>query len=184
MCQTSDDGYIIAANTQQNLWLIKTDSNGISEWDRIFGSGDDWGNTVHQTTDGGYIVSGYKRASTGAPGDVWLIKADSNGNKEWEKLFGGAAHDQARSMCLTNDNGYLIVGGTESFGEGLKDVWLIKTDSYGNEEWNTTFGGVNDDYGSSVIEALDGSWVIAGSIRSFSSGEEDVWLIKSGPDIP
>jgi len=162
--QTTDGGYIIVGT-----WLIKTDSEGNEEWinENINGR------SVQLTTDGGYIITG------SYDGDVELIKTDSEGNEEWNQTFGGSNNDFGHSVQQTTDGGYIITGGTESFGNGEDDVWLIKTDSEGNEEWNQTFGGSEDDRGNSVQQTTDGGYVITGSTRSFGNGDYDVWLIKT-----
>jgi hypothetical protein len=181
--QTTDGGYIITGytesfgNGQYDVWLIKTDSNGDSLWTQTFGgSDDDYGNSVQQTIDGGYIITG-KTSSFGS--NVWLIKADSQGQEEWNQNFGGSSYDYGLSVQQTTDGGYIITGYTYSFGNGDDDVWLIKTNSQGQEEWNQTFGGSDDDYGNSVQQTIDGGYIITGYTYSFGNGSSDVWLIKT-----
>jgi acetyltransferase-like isoleucine patch superfamily enzyme len=192
--QTMDGGYIIVGNTQLpgelfDAWLIKTDVNGNMEWDRIFGGElNDYGHSVQQTADGGYIIVGNNGWSfSGGPwGNVWLIKTDVNGNMEWDRIFGGELHDSGQSVQQTADGGYIIVGNTESYGAGLRDVWLIKTDVNGNMEWDRTFhGGIRIDQGSSVQQTVDGGYIIVGDTENYHEEYgwvEDVWLIKTDSD--
>ena len=178
--QTIDGGYIITGSTwngSRDVWLIKTDSNGDEEWNQTFGGPDyDFGVSIQQTTDGGFIITGYTYLGLR---NVWLIKTDPDGNEEWNQTFGGNDDDYGYSVQQTTDGGYIITGATSSFGNGETDVWLIKTDPDGNEEWNQTFGGNDDDYGYSVQQTTDGGYIITGATSSFGNGDRDVWLIKT-----
>jgi hypothetical protein len=147
------------------------------EWEKTFGgTKSDWGYSVQQTRDGGYIIVGWTE-SFGAGGlDVYLIKVDANGNMQWSKTFGGG--DGGSSVQQTRDGGYIIVGWTRSFGAGLADVYLIKVDANGNMQWSKTFGCRGDDRGYSVQQTSDGGYIIVGYTESYGAGGEDVYLIK------
>jgi len=187
--QTSDGGYIITGNSGSGVWLIKTDGNGNEEWNQTFFECDRGclGNHVQQTTDGGFIIVGTSNHSSSS--EVLLIKTYPNGNKEWTKTFGGGINqpleDEGKFVQQTTDGGYIIVGIKEDKIYGSNDVdnvWLIKTDSEGNEEWNRYFLGNDDDIGYCVQQTFDGGFIVVGTTQSYGNGNRDVWLIKTYPN--
>ncbi|HKJ80734.1 MAG TPA: T9SS type A sorting domain-containing protein [Ignavibacteriaceae bacterium] len=131
--QTSDGGYIIVGETTFNgnggydVWLIKTNTTGDTLWTKTFGgSADDYGYSVEQTSDDGYIICGYTESFGSGYFDGWLIRTDSNGDTLWTKTIGGANPDFCYSVCQTIDEGYIITGYTTSYGLGANKIWLIK----------------------------------------------------------
>jgi len=184
--QTSDGGYAIAGITSSfgagnwDVWLIKTDPAGNQQWTQTYGGvGGDYGWSLVETIDGGYAIGGYT-ASYGAGGnDVWLVKTDASGIMQWNQTYGGANNDQGYSVVQTSDGGYVVTGYTYSYGAGLADVWLVKTDSAGTAQWNQTYGGTSREWGYSVVETSNGGYAIAGGTNSYGAGSYDVWLIKT-----
>jgi hypothetical protein len=184
--ETQDEGFIIAGYTASfgagslDVYLIKTDSFGDLDWSNTYGGTlEDQGQSVQQTSDEGYIIAGFTESFGEGSFDVYLIKADSIGSILWTKTYGGPMDDRGYSVDQTSDGGYILMGYTESFGAGNKDVWLIKTDSLGDTLWTCTFGGAEDDWGYSVQETSDGFFIFTGYTASFGAGSLDVYLIKA-----
>ena len=184
--QTADGGLIIVGSTdswgngETDIWLIKTNNEGIKEWDKTFGGGEgDWGTSVQQTADNGFIILGHTLSFGNGYYDIFMIKTDSEGNEIWVKTFGGNEEDFGYSVIQTSDGGYILVGFTVSFGSGNKDVWIIKTDSQGNEEWNKTYGGSEREIGFAVEQTSDDGFIITGLTETNTFGLYDILLIKT-----
>ena len=150
------------------------------EWNRTYGGNKtDRGYSVQQTSDDGFIIVGETKSYSKGEDDkdLWLLKTDKNGNEQWNKTIGGTETDLGRSFQQTSDGGYILTGYTNSFDSGKGDVWLIKIDSYGNEEWNKTFGGREADSGVSIQQTYDDGYIIVGYTFSYAKG--DAWVIKT-----
>jgi len=149
-------------------------------WNVSFGgSSYDEGYAIQQTSDNGFIITGGTLSFGAGNWDVWLIKTDVNGNEECNTTYGKSGYDKGHSIQQTEEGGYIIGGHTTSYGKGSFDFWLIKTDANGNEEWNRTFGGGNEDRGYSVGQTIDGGYFISGSTASFGAGNLDSYLVKT-----
>jgi hypothetical protein len=141
---------------------------------KTFGGPDrDVGYSVQQTTDGGYIITGVKDEYVGEGGDVWLIKTDSTGNKEWDKTFGGTNEDIGYCVQQTTDGGY-IISGIYDVDINKGHICLIKTDSAGILVWEKTYGEMfhSSEDRSFVQQTTDGGYIIVGGW----------WLIKTDSD--
>ncbi len=183
--QTAEGGYILTGkywasdSSGYELWLIKTDAQGDTLWTRTFGCPrKDGGTAVLQTPDCGYVITGTTYFGAGGA-DFWLLRTDSSGDTMWTRTYGGTDHDDGFFMLRTVDDGYVLVGCTESFGAGGEDVWLVKTDSSGDTMWTRTYGGTDDDCGYSVAQTSDGDYLMVAETRSYGAGETDAWLLKT-----
>ena len=150
----------------------------VSIWQKAFG-GSDWdvAYSIRQTTDGGYIVAGYTTSFGAGEEDVYVLKLDADGNKLWEKTFGGTLDDMADSIQQTTDGGYIVAGYTTSF-EGEGHVYVLKLDAGGNKLWEKTFAGIYADRARSVQQTRDGGYIVAGFTNSFGAGGDDVYILK------
>ncbi|HDQ06260.1 MAG TPA: hypothetical protein ENN36_06030 [Candidatus Bathyarchaeota archaeon] len=186
--QTSDGGYALVGRANKGDWdiyrdflLVKTDNHGNMEWNRTYGGNDlDHAYSLVQTSDGGFALVGDTSPNLlGSPRDIWLVKTDAYGVMEWNRTYGGASYEYAYSLVETSDGGFALAGCTASFGAGHEDVWLVKTDSYGNMMWNQTYEG--EAY--ALVQTSDGGYAIAGQ------KDGDFWLAKANehgviPEFP
>jgi hypothetical protein len=186
--ETNDGGYILTGYTtggeygQEDLLLIKTNAEGNTIWRKVYGGpGSDNGWAVRQTLDGGYIVVGFTNSFGSGQMDVYLIKTNKDGVKEWSKTFGGKGEEYGWDVRVTRDKGYIIASQTNSFGNGEVDAYLIKVDSEGTEEWSSTYGAERTDRIFSVQETIEGGFISAGityNYTSINSNDRDGYLLK------
>ena len=180
--QTSDGGYIVGGyvlTDTYHAYLLKIDSDGVREWSMMYGGSENssFAYSVQQTSDGGYVLGGRIR-DIDFDENMYLLKIDSFGVEEWSATYGGVNNERINSIYQTNDNGYVLGGTTRSFGSGGSDMYLVKVDSLGVEEWSVAYGGAGDDKGNSVQQTSDGGFVLAGSTFNVSSNERDMRLLK------
>ena len=219
--QTNDGGYAVVGKSKSgdgdvlenagydDFWITKLDINGSVSWVQSFGySGSDVPYSIIQTNDQGYLLSGVLdvSASNGqgdrltniqgrhAGGDYWIIKLSSSGVKEWSNYYGGTFTDTAYSAIQTNDNGYIIVGSSDSTdvdisnNKGNYDFWIIKISELGTLIWEKSFGGDQVDEARSISQMADGNYLVIGDNRSSNidvsqnNGAADVWIIKISPE--
>lgn len=231
IAQTSDGGYIIAGSTEhiipwekgleglfesreEKIWIIKIDSSGNKDWDRKFDNGCAY--SVVQTSDGGYAIGGSRLIKTDSSGnEEWnrtyggnsiiqvsdggyvlagrpsLVKTDFLGNEEWNITYGGIGSECAWETIQTSEGGYALAGLTDSmYYNRSREFWLMKIDSFGNEEWNRTYGSLKDDEARSVIQTSDGGYILAGGtggdallVKIDSRGNEEWNETYGGPDV-
>jgi len=187
--QTSDGGYIVAGSTYSfgagkgDLWVLKLRPDGTVEWQKTYG-GDymDIAGIVQQTSDGGYIVPGATKSFGAGGGDLWVLKLRPDGTVEWQKTYGGDSKDWTLFVHQTSDGGYVVAGGTSSFGAGGGDLWVLKLGPDGTIGWQKTYGGNHDDGGGIIQQANDGGYIVSGTTESFGAGKRDIWVLRLRPD--
>jgi hypothetical protein len=196
-----------AARGQYDYWVIKLDASGNKQWDRSFGTDSlDALTDAWPTADGGYLLAGYSYATSAqgdkseagrGGGDYWLIKLDAQGNKLWDRTYGGVEDDLSMQGQPTPDGGCILMGTTASpaggdvsqAGTGPAgdwDYWLIKLDAQGNKQWDRRYGGADGEDGQACILTPDGGYLIGGFSSSGQSGDKsqpsrgdlDYWIVK------
>jgi hypothetical protein len=215
--QTADGGYILGAWTfssgisditdlshgLSDFWVVKLSATGVKQWDKLLGgAGEEELNAIRQTSDGGYVATGFTTSSvsgnvTGTISgvrDMWVIKLNSTGVPVWNKLIGGTDEEIGYSIKQTADGGYIVAGQTSSVsggnitgpGNGLIDFLVAKLDASGNITWNKLLGGSNDDVAFSVLQTSDGGYIatgttsssLSGNITQAGYGNGDIWVVK------
>jgi hypothetical protein len=184
--QTSDKGYAIVGYTRSfgagkdDVYLIKTDARGSVQWSNTYGGKDpDNGWAVLQTSDNGFIITGFTRSFGNGGYDVYVVKTDATGKKQWDKAFGGKGDDRSWDMDKTADKGFIIIGETNSSGAGERDALLLKIDGQGNQLWEKTYGGPKDDRCFSVRQTPDNGIIFTGITYSYGAGDRDVYVVKT-----
>ncbi|MCK5822820.1 MAG: hypothetical protein KAG95_02380 [Bacteroidales bacterium] len=185
--QKSDNGFVIIGNTKSfptlsqnnNVIVIETNANGIisnaPQYSQLQGAE---GQNIKALSDGsGYMLTGTILNGENGKKDVFLAKISSNiSDLEWKKEFGGSADDIGNALQITNDNEIAIIGTTQSYNDGSKDMFFIKTDNAGNEIINQTFGGAGIEEGNNICNTLNNGFIIIGS--SEVEGNKMICLVK------
>jgi hypothetical protein len=228
--QTSDGGFLLGGGSNSPLsfdksqddngigddyWIVKTDANGVKQWDVTLGGDDyDFFADMVATADGGYLLAGTSRSSISGDvtdsargsDDFWLVKIDGNGVKQWDRKYGGLGDEYLDNIKQTFEGGHILSGVTSSPVSGevsepqfsidgpfYGDYWIIKLDSNANKQWDMRFGGTYSELGGSVIQTLDSGYLVGGSSLSRLSGNKtqdllrnyDYWVVRlsSKPEI-
>lgn len=200
--QTIDGGYIVAGYSSStdgdisnnygstDFWVVKIDSVGVIQWEQSYGGGEtDVAKSIAITSDGGYIVAG-RALSDSAQFNYFIVKINSVGTIQWQETYGGSLWDDAYSIIQANDGGYVATGiSTSHDGDvigihGASDGWILKLDVNGIIQWKKCIGGSSEEYAYSIIQNLDGGFVISGTTLSQDGdvlgnhGSYDSWIVK------
>ena len=183
--ETSDEGYIIAGYTysfgagESDYWILKLTSEGDVEWQFTYGGiGDDTAYAIQETSDGGYIVAGYTHLFGAPNSDAWILKLTSEGEIEWQHIYGATGDDKAYSIQETSEGGYIVAGSTQYSGDLYHDFWVLKLTSVGFFEWQRIYGGFGDDVAYYIQETSDEGYIVAGDTNSFGVNESELWVLK------
>ena len=184
LIQDQDGGYVITGKTSPNPTtnypiLIKTDENGEVEWYRIYDFIEGKGSSVIQNQEGNYVIAGISYNVIPGYSAVFIMNTDTNGDTIWTNSFGGSNYDHANDIQQTSDGGYILAGGSESFGPGNDDVLIMKANSEGDSLWSKFYGGLEDDKAYSLDITLDGGCITAGKTRSFGAMIRDYYIVRT-----
>jgi len=181
--QTFDSCFIIAGEsgegggTNEKLSLVKTNFFGDTLWTiHYIASKALVANSIRQTSDSCYILTGF--VGDQQDYDVYLAKVSSLGDTIWTRTFGGINNDGSADVIQVTEGGYLLTGSTTRIGEVRSDILLIRTDSIGDTLWTKTFGGMDEEYSSTVRQTSDSGYVICGITSSFAQ-TKDIYLIRT-----
>ncbi len=182
--QTADGGYAVTGYTSsygsgsEDMVILKYDSDLNLSWAKTWGGANsDIGQSIVQTADGGYVVSGYTRSYGSGYYDAFVAKYDSSGNLSWDVLWGGTEYDGGDSIVQTADGGYALTGDTCSYSVNC-DAFIAKYDGGGNLSWDLIWGGTEYDDSASIIQTADSGYAITGETDSYGSGDEEAYIAK------
>lgn len=206
---TSDGGYIMVGYTDSkdhdvsvakgdyDIWVLKVNATGDIQWEKSYGgSGIDLGYDIREVSEGGYIICGSTTSSdsdlTNNYGltDYWLIRITATGAISWQKNYGGTMADEAFSVALSDDGGYVVAGSSASNNydvsgnHGGTDLWVVKTDASGAIVWQKSLGGSGDESAMSVEQEPAGKYILAGKTTSTDGDVQglhgtlaDMWVV-------
>jgi hypothetical protein len=181
---TSDGGYAISGHTNSygtamDAFIAKFSSSSVLSWSRIWGgTAADYSYALGQASDGGYLLTGQTN-SFGTAGDAYVVKYDSSGAYQWNKAWGGTGADSVQAVTATSDGGFIIAGGTQIAGAGSDDFYLSKYDNTNTLSWTRSWGGTGSDIARSIVQQVDGIYVLAGQTASYGAGGDDAAFVQT-----
>jgi uncharacterized delta-60 repeat protein len=184
MQETADGNLIIGgySETTENSYQVyaaKLSMIGDTIWTRSYGGADwDFCRQLVSLPDGGFAVFGQTFSYGAGNGDFYLLRLNSNGDTLWTKTYGGPELESGESIALASDGGFYLAGYTTSFGAGMHDIYVVRTDQDGDTLWTKTFGGPEDDFGYAIDVTPDDGYVVAGGTNNNTPGKSDFTIIK------
>lgn len=212
--QTTDGGLILCGTSESNdgdvstnkgasdAWIVKLSSLGIIEWEKTFGgSNRDSVKSISQTNDGEFIVIGSTSStdgdvignySNGLASNVWVLKLNTSGDIQWQKIFGGTEEEEGIDIQQTSEGGFILTAESYSSdkdlteNKGASDSWIVKLNQNGELEWQKSIGGSSYDRIESIQQNTDGNYIMAGYtfstdkdlININNHGSADAWILK------
>ena len=153
-------------------------------WAQAYGdAGTDYGKSIQQTSDSGYIIAGYTDSFSLGGRGTWVIKLDPSGNLVWQKAYGNIHGNEAWSVQQTSEGGYIVAGSITNYITNTSsgtDLWVLKLDAAGNITWQKSYGDANIAYDAAHIirQTSDLGYIVAGYTQSYGAGGNDIWVLK------
>ncbi len=165
----------------KDVWVLQFDFSGNLAWETRYDWGGNESGSAIEKGIFGYVIAGDISDTGNSDTDMLLFEIDPNGSSVWDERYGGNGDEVANGLAATIDGGFVIAGYTTSYGAGEEDIYVIKTDGFGNTEWTQYYGGLIQDIGEDIQQTFEGEggYIISGSTRSFGAGNWDYWLIKT-----
>nr|AIA14929.1 Por secretion system C-terminal sorting domain [uncultured bacterium] len=218
--ETSEGGFLLGGSSDSNaggdkkensrgysdFWVVKTNAQGTVEWNKTFGGDDtDQAYSIGQAPGGTYFMAGWsfsgksgdKTQESQGGKDYWLVTLDQQGNKVWDRTFGGSKDDELRASTFTSQGYYVLAGHSYSgksgdktqASQGESDYWVVAVDQEGNQVLDQRYGGNGKEELRTVTPTRDGGLLLAGRSASGVSGDRtqssqgstDYWLVKVAP---
>lgn len=186
--QTDDGGFVFIGatssygNGQYDMYLVKIDPLGNQLWQRTYGGNDiDYGLDVKQTNDGGFILAGSCRSFTPPMNDMYLVKTDASGYAEWTQHYGYSNLEEAKAVVQTVDDGFLAVGRCMTY-DSHEQIYMVKTDALGNQQWDLLYGGTDLDCAFDIIPNVAGNYVLTCATVSYQYQSREILLMVINDD--
>ncbi|MBU0487920.1 MAG: T9SS type A sorting domain-containing protein [Bacteroidetes bacterium] len=187
LAETPDSGIVVAGESysfssgNSDMFVVKLSASGDSLWSKHYGgSGYECAYSIVADLDSNLLLAGSTTSFGAGNEDVYLVKLKPDGDSLWTKTYGGEADDLANSCITYSGGGYAIAGITGSFGGGMNDYWLLRTNESGDTLFTKTYGSYDNEEAYTVCETFEGGFVIAGSTNG--PGYFDIYFFKSWSD--
>lgn len=171
---------IISLDFKHFVWVLKTDGDGKELWRKSMDCDDMVSiNGLIKTTDGGFAVVANTKFKDKKYEDIWVLKLNKDGEKQWGKILKGESVDAGNSILQSKDGGYFVGGASYESGTGNSDAWLVKLDKKGKKVWDKNYGGKGSDQIYTMLESKDGGYLLGGISSSGEKTKGSMWLLKT-----
>ncbi|MCC6486952.1 MAG: hypothetical protein IT364_05575 [Candidatus Hydrogenedentes bacterium] len=189
LTRTHDGGFLLGGTTEsagaggRDFYIVKTDNLGNEVWSNTFGGilRED-GEPVLDTSDGGYLIAGFTTTFGAGDTDMYLVKTDAAGNKDWSRTYGGPEGEKVFDIESAFDGGFALGGYTESFGAGQTDMYLVKTNRKCRVQWSKTYGWATDERAYGMDQCAAGGYFLAGNSIRADAVHMDIYVVRTDVD--